>query len=330
MAFDTATFLHQLQSKSLNDLLDQLEIDLSHVGQGNAENAQKILLKMDFAFQAINEMTQKGNQNKAEAAQFEYLANGLEKNAKAFLKDLGGNEKLEQLRQAYSPQKERRWWYPDEVLNRQAKKTVRTISLSIAAVAILVLILAVIYRFFLMPDPRVAATYDHQMNAQQALSQNNLPKALNEVDLALSYSPDDASLMTLRGVIEQKLGMTDISGADFTAAEEKLGNRETFLLTRAQMWQQVGDFNAALMDTQTVLQMDPTSAEGYFYQGHAEESLQDYNDAVNDYNKASELADAQGKVELNGTIRVTLAMLLQSMPVAPSPAPQGTFTPAPK
>jgi tetratricopeptide (TPR) repeat protein len=328
MVFDAAAYINQIRSKSLNDVLDQLEIDLSHIGQGNEESAYKILLKLDYAYQEIAEITQKDLPIKAEAAQFAYLVSGMEKNAKAFLRDMGGSGKLVQLRQANSPRKEQSWWYLDEHQRQKLNQSIRVTALTGAIIVGVLLILIVIYRTFLMPDPNVSAAYSHQMNAVQAISQNDFEKALAETSLALSFTPDDSSLLIMRAGLEQKLGMTDLSVPDFAAAEKKLGSGEAFLLTRSQMWLQVGEIQASMADAQAAIQMNPNSAEGYFILGRAYQMGQSISAAEQAFTKASDLAGAQGKTELQGTIRVTLAMLLQSMPVDFTATPQ--ITPSPK
>jgi len=62
-----------------------------------------------------------------------------------------------------------------------------------------------------------------------------------------------------------------------------------------------------------VIKYDPKSAEGYFYLGKSQELLGDQTDALNNYNQAFNLADSQGKTELAATIKISLAMMLQSM-----------------
>jgi tetratricopeptide (TPR) repeat protein len=324
MVFDSAAYLNQIRSKSLNEVLDQLEVDLSHIGQGNEDSAYKILLKMDYAFQEIAQITQKNLPSKVEAAQFAYLVSGIEKNAKAFLKDIGGVEKLEQLRKVNSPRKEQSWWFLDEILRKKNNQSIKLIALNGAIIVGVLLILTVIYRTFFMPDPKVSAAYSHQMNADQAISQNDFNKALDETNLALTFTPDDPSLLTLRGGLEQKLGMSALSAADFAAAENRLGSRETFLLTRSQMWLQVSDVQSGMADAQAVIQTNPNSAEGYFFLGRANQMGQNYSAAEQAFTKASALAEAQGKTELEGTIRVTLAMLMQSMPLDITATPQST------
>ena len=90
MGFDYLSIRNEVQQVSLNDLLDQLEVEISRVGQGKPDNAQNLLVKLDAAQQKIDDMVQGKNPVKAETAQFDYLVSELKKNAEAFLQDLGG------------------------------------------------------------------------------------------------------------------------------------------------------------------------------------------------------------------------------------------------
>ena len=183
-----------------------------------------------------------------------------------------------------------------------------------------------IYDTFLKPDPAVTGKYIHQMNAEQLLTQGEYAKALDEINLALKYAPSDASLLVMRGVTETKLGNLEQANRDFTTAESSAENHINYLLFRSQFWLAVGDYQNSIADSQEIIREDPSSVEGYFYFGRANELLQNYDVAINAYETASKLADSQGKAELNATIRISLAMLMQSIPGG-QPIIQQTPTP---
>ncbi len=312
MGFDYSKTRQGAQSISLNDLLDQLEVDLSRVGQGRFENAQNLLVKMDEAQQRIETMALKELQVKAEAAQFDYLVTSLEKNAGKLLNDLGGAKQLDSLRKQKPTGINSRWWYLDEIIARQRKKSISKIFISLGIAGLLLVILIVGYDNFLKPDPAVTGKYTHQMNAEQFLSSGDYTKALDEINLALGFYPTDPGLLVMRGVIQTRLGNNELASADFNSAETTLGNHVDFLLLRTQSWLSAGDLQNSLADAQEIIREDPTSAEGYFYLGRVNEVLRNYSEAINAYETASKLADSQGKSELNATIRISLAMLMQS------------------
>jgi len=307
--------------KLLDDLLDELEVDISRVGQLDASGAERILLEMDQVDERISALHAQDKSAKAQEGQFEYLIASFEKNAKAFLHDIGGQPHLTQLRAQVQPPASRTWWFCDEVYRLQKRKKWRSILMNGGISLLVLLLLAIAYRTFLAPNPVVAEVYSLQLNAEQYLSQGDYQKALDEVDQALKVSPGDPGMLVLKGAIETKLGQDASAQADFQAAQNKLGNEQTFLLLRAQQWLSVGEPELALADAQKVVQTDSSSAQGYYYLGKAQAALQHYQAAMDAYQTASQLAETQGQTELDATIRISLALLMQSFPIqAPTPA----------
>lgn len=315
MSFIFADYRESLGKLTLDDLLNQLEIDLTKVGHGNPESALKMLLKMDQVFFTIEEMSQKENPIKAEAAQFDYVTNSLEKNCRNFLKDVGGKEKLASYRLDFSPGAKQRWWFIDLTYEQQVRSRLRHLGLVFGAFVAILGLFAIIYQNFLAPDPTTAKRYSLEIDADQAIGQGDYNQALDIVGQALALSPQDARLMILRGVLYDRSDKKAESSADFAKAETLMNNREQFLLSRADAWMKIGDLANGLQDTQECIRENPNSAEGYFYYGKVSELMKDYVLAIDNYTKASQLADQQGKTELNATVRISLAMLMQTLPV---------------
>lgn len=314
MGFDYSKIRDEVQRVSLNDLLDRLEVDISHIGQENMENAQNLLVKMDEAQQRLNAMSSKQIPVKAEAAQFDYLVAEVERNAKNVLDDLGGQDHLRTMRTQRPSGQLYLWWRLDEIYANQKKKRLSRILMVAGTTGLLLALFVILYDAFLKPDPAVSGKYIHQMNAEQYLSQQNYPKAMDEINLALGFAPSDADLLVLRGVIQTQMGDNQQAEKDFDLAQTYFGNQLNFLLSRSQSWLTAGEYRLALEDSQAIIDEEPASAEGYLYFAKANEFLQNYQAAVAAYETASNLAASQGKTELNASIRISLAMLMQSFP----------------
>jgi tetratricopeptide (TPR) repeat protein len=326
MDFDAKTYLNELQEIPVNELLDQLEVDLSHLGQYKPEQAVRMLLKMDIAFQKIQAMTTANHPAVAERAQFLYLISSIEKNCRALLRDLGGRDALFKLRESVLPAPENGWWFPDRTCDEQNRRSLRSFAITIAVLTLLVVVGGVVYNLFLKPDPLVVARYNREMELDLALERNDLPAALNAVNQAIALGGDTKSLIVRRGVVETMMAQTEQAAADFKTAEVEFGSRALFLVTRTDAWIRAGQFDAALKDATEAVALDPSSAENLYYFGKANELKQNYNAALDAYQKASDLAEKQGKAELNATIRITMAMLMQSS-AAQFPTEMPTPTP---
>ncbi len=301
-----------LETLSLNDLLDRIEADLGKMGAGIKVNPMDILLALDLARIRIDKSLEQGNEVKAEATQFDYLVKNLQKQGKSFLREIGGEIKLQELRQQVQPGSDKIWWFLDQHLAIIQKASLRKLATTIGVGLGVLAFLVIVYNTFLAPDPLTIKKLDLYNNMGQAIESQDYPTALIVVDQALYVSPDDPDLLTNKGVIFQKLGQNDDALIAFHQAENILGGREKFLLGRAPIYMHFGDTQKMLTDSQEIIKLNPQSALGLFYFGKANEVLGDIPVALEAYDKASALANAQGQAELAATIRVNMAMLLQS------------------
>ncbi len=173
--------------------------------------------------------------------------------------------------------------------------------------------LAFAYQRFLAPSKITQQKYDSINNAQQLMANGDYANALTQINLALVSSPQDTDLLIYKGVLLVKLGQQDQANIVFDQAEKILNNHETLLTTRTLFYLQANDPKLAMASAQEVIKYDPKSAEGYFYLGKSQELLGDQADALTNYNQAFNLADTQGKTELAATVKISMAMMLQSM-----------------
>jgi len=301
-----------LETLSLNGLLDLIEADLGKMGAGVKIDPIEILLALDLARIRIDNSLQQGNEVKAEATQFDYLIMDLQKQGKAFIHEIGGEKRLLELRQQYQPTSDNVWWFLDEDLEKKQKASFRKLIITLGISLGIITLLVIGYNLFLAPDPLTIKKFDLSNNMGQAIQSQDYTKALNLANQALLLSPGDPDLLTNKGVILQKLGRNDEANIAFQQAEHNFGSREKFLLGRAPIYLQFGDAKRMLTDSQEILKLNPKSTLGYFYFGKANEALGNVPVALDSYDKASALAIDQGQTELAATIRVTMAMLLQS------------------
>ncbi len=305
---------------SLNDLLDYLEAQLGRVGQGISINPEKVLLGLDEASRRIAKSKEDGRDVRVEVAQFDYIQKVIRNNKRAFLRSIGGKQGLFTLRDRYQPSRENTWWYVDEGIEADMKQAVKR-WLVASAIGMVVIVIAVIaYRLFLAPSPEELAKMEAVNQSQNLIESQDFRGALTAVDAALALTPDDVDLIILKGVLLEKIGEQNGAKSQFQRAESQFKSLEEFLLSRAMSYLQIGEAEKSLADSQAVLAENPDSAQGLYFSGRAMEMLGDYQGAINAYNTGSELALAQGNPQLAGTIKVNLAMLMQSIPIdIPSP-----------
>jgi len=298
----------------VRDLLAQLEAKIARLGRDKGPEAQTVLELFDSVAARLAELHAGGQVLRAEEARWEAASAVFRRKAGTFLRALGGFGALAEARRARQPEPTAWWWFIDQWLMEKRQTQLRRLALW-AAVAVAVLaLLGVLYQRFLAPDPATRERLRHEQAADSLTMDGNLAGALAEVDQALGYAPGDATLLALKGVLQQKLGQF-AADETFAAAEKAAGSREAFLITRAQMYMRVGDGRDMLADAQEVVAANPESAPGYLLLGQANELLGNGQDAIAAYEKSGRLADAQDNPQLAAIARMNLATLLQQIQV---------------
>jgi tetratricopeptide (TPR) repeat protein len=301
------------RQKSVNELLDQLEIDVSKLGQGYGIKAEDILLGLDAIRTRLDDLEILGRAAKAEEAQFEFITNTLKTNSNAFIREIGGINALIDLRSIKKPDRKAWWWFLDEIRSRERAGYLKKQAIWIAVILVVLVVLYVGYQRFLAPSPAIQAAMAAESNIENSLISGDLNGALNQADQGLAAAPGDVTLLILKGITQLKLGHTSDGTQTLAQAEKLVGNQESYLLQRALLFIRSGDYESALSDTQEIITNNPQSAEGYFYEGLAYQNLGQVSNAYNTFDKAQTLANAQGKTALVATIRLDMALLLQNM-----------------
>ncbi len=316
------------QEKSLNFLLDQLDSRLGKFEASTGSQAEAILQNFDEVYDRFDELKDQEERLSVERDQFEYLQSRLRKNAPRALHELGGIAGLHSLRADCHPEKARWWWYLDEEVSSQRNKSLKGTALVLTIAIVVIAVLAMIYQFFLAPDPAIAAAEQSRNSALLYANDGNVIKALDSVDTALSNQPNDPELMVLKAMLLQKLGQEPQQVNDLNAQAAKLlGGQDKFLLTRSMLNLQLSDFQAALSDAQAAIQVNPDSAAAHYYAATAYQNLGNGMEAVNEYNIAYDLATKQGQSELAATIKIASAMMQQSAPDLYGASNMATATP---
>jgi len=296
-----------------DELLDQVDTYLTRLERGYPTEPVKILTLLDEVQAKLDEAEKQGISKIAEKSHFDYIIARVKKDALKLFRLLGGHSALQILRDEHKPAQSAWWWFLDQWLAEQAKKNLKknlTIFLGIVGVLI---ILGLVYQFFLAPDPATQAAYNAQTDAQREIGEGKLDVALQSVDKGLQAKPGSPELLLLKAVILEKLGQNAQAQDLFTQVEQLLGNREQFLQARSLLNLQIGDAQAAKNDSTELIQINPQSAEGYYYLGQSNQALGDLQSALANFQKASDLAQSQNKPELVAMVRVNMAYLIQSM-----------------
>jgi tetratricopeptide (TPR) repeat protein len=308
-------------SAQLRELLGQLEARLGKLEYDSREEMREILALFDAVQARIVELERAGISLMAETLRFETVAATFRRKAKTFLRKVGGAKGLAALRSGQAPTSEQWWWFIDQWWAEQRKAQRRSHVKWLLVGAAAFIIVAVVNALFFAPDKATFEIVRLQQMAEQLTQAGDYAAALNAVNEALALSPDNASLLAFKGILQIELGFETEAATTFAAAEAASGSREQFFLNRAQVYLTLGLSEAVLADAEAAIAANPQSARGYLYLAQANADLGNLSEAEMQYDEAGRLADEAGDPEIAAIARVQKAYLYQQLFVPTPTAP---------
>ncbi|MGC9520515.1 MAG: hypothetical protein ACP5HG_01370 [Anaerolineae bacterium] len=315
--------------EELRGTLSRLEARVGRLTFAESDAPAEILVLLDRADTLMQALAAEGFDLQAERSRFITITQQFRKKGKAFLRQIGGSEALQGLREEAAPPDSNWWWYIDRVLSEERRvrraRTLRTVAIA----AVVLAVLTGLYMLFLAPDEATRERYLYEQRAERALSENDPMRALDEVAQALTYAPNDPDLLVLQGVSYRLSGLEDEAETSFAAAQAAASDLEIFYATRSQAYMLANRPELALEDAQEMVKLYPDSAVAHLQMGSVNQALGNYVEASSNYEKASELARASGNSELEGIARVQLAnvTMLMSAPQLGTPSPTTRSSP---
>ncbi len=305
--------VHDPFAGTVSDELDRLEITASKIGQIKAGEAFGLLYGLDEVYRRIQELGNETQSRRLIETQFKGIVAKMHSEAGRFIRDLGGLSALQQAREKRQPAADHEWWYLDTWLARRRQASLKRTLIFSGGIIMLLLIMGVIYQKYLAPDPQVAARYGFEQSAQDFVINGNYEEAMKEVEQGLKIVPQDPSLLTLKGVLQENLGQADQAALSFAQAEKGLPTRADFLVTRSQVYLMANQIEKGLADAQEAVKINPQSAQAYLVLGQSNEMMAKYPEAMEYYDKAYENAEKSGQTELAAITRMRKAMIMQMM-----------------
>jgi tetratricopeptide (TPR) repeat protein len=297
--------------RSLGSILDGIESTIGRLNTGIQVDAGQILTDMDEAYSRLRDARQNHSATQSETAQFEYLESQIRKSGSQILSKLGGAAQLKVLRVSRQPEPELWWWFLDSKILETRKARLGSVAKKAGLSLAILVIVAVVYQYFFAPDPLVSQVYGYQQNSQDQLVNGDLMAASQSIQSALEIQPENPESLILAGMINRSKG--DLVQAQ-TYFDTAIGLTDalSFYQYRCQVALQTGDAETLLSDAGAILAEYPDLAEAFFYRGKGYELTGATNQALADYEMASELAGQQNKTELMVTVRLNMASLAQS------------------
>jgi tetratricopeptide (TPR) repeat protein len=308
--------LEHLQQKNLTpadelrQLLHGLEERQVRLKQLPAESAWSILHDLDQVETLFTQLQETGLDSEPEQGRFQTVQLQLQKQAKTLLKLLGGPMALNTQRPSPSPSPERWWWFIDEQVARQHRQQLRRLAIGTGVVVLLLGVVYLLFQTVLAPSPEAVARLEAENNAFVAIEAGNNPQALAKLELGLTKAPGDPELLLIKGLVEERLGDSAAAARSLAQAETGMNNPLVFNLTRGQLYLQFNQLPQAETAIRAALKLDENSARAWLLLGQVLEGQNQRAEALDAYEKAGDLAQANSENEVYVMSRMALARLL--------------------
>jgi tetratricopeptide (TPR) repeat protein len=303
----------QTKAESLRQVMKNLEMRITKLSEISPEQTLEILSLFDDADHILGELQERGMEVTSELGQLETLRAQFYKMRATFIRKIGGPQELAKARQRQAPSSDRWWWYVDKSLAEESKQKTIQLLRNFGILAALLIIAILVYNRFFAPDPAIQASYGHQQRAENAVIEGNLEDALVEVQQALAYTPEDANLYVLQGVILDGMDRSKEAVLSYNTAINLYEQEDYFYNQRAIIYLMFGSAEQALADCETAIQINPESAISYLNMGQAYQALGDINNAIVSYETADEIAQRSGNAQLQAIIRISMSNAYQQI-----------------
>lgn len=313
----TATLAVKLRKEIRN-----LEIDVVNI-RGRREGVLDLLRSRDHLGQEIARLQEKGLDLRPERTRVETIDNILTRKATTIMRELRASGGLSAARREENPPEEHWWWYLDlYVAEKQRKGAIKSISIIVGLVIVLLTANYVMNKYFGM-DPVEKEARSHVNLAERHLRDGETEAALAEYEQAVAILPSYTEAHIMLGVLYESQGNMDKAQKAFAAAEVTIGDRAKYLMALARNYQKIGEMDVALEKIQGATELSPDSAQALLIRGGIYEAMGEEALAIQDYAQSSELAQSQGDDALYVMARMRMGMLLQRSPSGVGPG--GSF-----
>jgi tetratricopeptide (TPR) repeat protein len=291
---------------------------------GKLEHSEKdelltIPTLLDEAQYLLAELSDKGGNWQSEETRLETITAQLKRKARTFVRKVGGKGALDDVRADHAPAEPAWWWRLDDLVREKKRQRFRKIGKwGLIAAAVLV-VLGLAYRQFLAPSPEMIAALEHQQEAENLGYLGEYDAALKEVNQGLENLPDDAELLVLKGILLEVQDRSDEAEASFTQARRLTEDHVLFLQIRARLYLRLDLLDKAFVDAEVLTEQAPDDPVGYLYLAMIYDARDEWQLAVDHYEKASELAETSGEPQLYVMARSRLADLMQNPPLDITP-----------
>ncbi|MFL7794691.1 MAG: tetratricopeptide repeat protein [Anaerolineae bacterium] len=279
----------------------------------------QLLHLLDQVAEGLDELELGGMDVRVERSRFETVQAQLGRRKGRFLARAGGA--FGEAREAVQLDRAHWWWSIDEACRREKKQRLRRWLIVGAVVVSLLAVVALVNELF-APPPEVRKASRLGFRGESLVRDDgDLKAALVEFEAAAALDPANPDYLVWIGVLQSELGDAQAADEAFDAARSLYETDLGFFLARAGAYRDVSNLDAATADVEQAIIEYPESGWVYYMKHLISLDRRDYATALDDLDKAEELAQKSGDVQLEAQVRMQRAMVLQMPPMSPEPTP---------
>lgn len=299
----------------LRRLLDESEKRAVGVRNAGPADTRELLDWLDRIHRLFPELEAGGVDLAPERGRWQAVQGTVRRHSASIRRELASLGGLRALRSKGEtlPDRAQWWWWLDEIARETNRKRVRSLIIALVVIAGLLLGGRWLMNRFFPVDPLVIEALNETAAGERALQEGDIETAITHYEAARTAVPDDYN--TLAWLV----GLYDLGGrADAAAAATadllKITDESRAYANLADVYTRLGQAQRGLELAQTAIAANPDNPQAYLARGGAYESMRQFGPAIQSYDKAATVAEAQNNAELQAIARIRMGQLLQSGP----------------
>lgn len=297
----------------LREQIRELEVGFANL-RGRGDGVFDLLRLRDEVGESIERFEAAGLDMRPERTRVETVDNIINRRAPEISRELSRMGGLAGARRRVEPPEERWWWYVDLYhAEKQRKSLIRGLITVGSIIAVVLAVNFILDRFFGL-DPVEKEARSHMSAGDQYLFGGDYEGAIEEYERAVSIVPTLGDAHVTLAVLYEVAGRPDDAEKALVAAREAYGDDLTYYLALGRAYETVGEHERAMVATEEAIAIDPESPQAYLTRGSIYEATEEFGRALEDYERAGDLAQQRGQDALYVMARTRMAMLMQRGP----------------
>jgi tetratricopeptide (TPR) repeat protein len=315
-------------SAELRDLLDKAERQLPTLDSASLGGYLQRLDRIDALFAQIEVDHAERNSDadqalRSELVRWHDLQRQLQRRSRRLVRLAAASGGFAALRSQYASG-EGMWWRLDELVAAQRRTQLKRLLQTLTVVIVLGVVGVFAYQTWFAPDPETIALVSSLNAIERHVDAQEWTLALDEAENALSSLGESAELLTWAAVIAERLGDETMAARYREQALTFFGDRrlQFYILLGTDRFR-AGDLAGADEAAEAALTLDPDEPQVYFLLGNIAEARGDVNAALDAFDRAATLAEADNP-QLAVVSKMRYGFLLQQLQAIPNPAGAST------